>query len=99
MLARLESMNIDTSRVGYAFEDDIPAADKFLIEMDVLIIPHYLLLDNQRLERQLHYFKGRGGNVIDFKYQIERGSLIYIEERILDILSNIKNTTAKNTNT
>lgn len=87
MFARLESMNIDTAKVASAFEEDAPKVDKLLLEMDVLIIPHFLSLNNQKLSKQLHYFKGRGGTVIDFRYQIERGSLIYIEERIHKLLS------------
>lgn len=87
MYTRLESMNIDISKVESAFEDDARKVDKLLLECDALIIPHFLLLDNRQLERQLHYFRGRGGNVIDFRYQIERGSLIYIEERVHKLLS------------
>ncbi|MEN6315362.1 MAG: GntR family transcriptional regulator [Clostridiaceae bacterium] len=87
MYTRLESMNIDISKVESAFEDDLRKVDKLLLECDVLIIPHFLLLNNQKLEKQLHYFRGRGGNIIDFRYQIERGSLIYIEERAHKLLS------------
>lgn len=87
MLTRLESMKIDTAKVEYAFEDDISKVDKLFLEMDVLIIPHFLLLDNRNLARKLHYFESRGGKTIDFKYQIEKGSLIYIEDRVRSILS------------
>jgi len=87
MLTRLESMNIDISKVEFAFEEDTRKVDKLLLERDVLIIPHFLLLNNPKLASQLHYFNGRGGNVIDFRYQIEKGSLIYIEERIYKLLS------------
>lgn len=80
-------MNIDISKVESAFEEDLRKVDKLLLESDVLIIPHFLLLNNQKLARQLHYFRGRGGNVIDFRYQIERGSMIYIDERVHRLLS------------
>lgn len=86
MMARLNAMNIDISKVKVSFENDPTQMDKLLLEMDVLIIPHFLLLSNQKLARQLHYFKGRGGIVIDFRYQIEVGSLIYIEERVHKLL-------------
>lgn len=89
MLTRLDSMNIDTGKVDYAFEIDIPKVDKLLSEMNVIIIPHFLLLNNQKLTSQLHYFSGRGGNVIDFCYQIEAGSLIYIEEQVNKLLSGL----------
>ena len=87
LVTRLESMNIDISNVEFAFEEDTRKTDKLILEKDVLIIPHFLLLNNQKLLKQLHYFSGRGGNVIDFRYEIERGSLIYIEERVHKLLS------------
>jgi len=90
MLARLKSLNIDFSRIWYAFEDDAPKVDKLLIEMDVLIISHYLYLNNKELAKQLRYFTARGGILIDFRYQIERGSLIHIEERIQNLLAGNK---------
>ncbi len=87
MFTRLESMNIDISKVKFAFDDDLRKLDKLLIESDVLITPHFLLQDNVQLARQLHYFLGRGGNLIDFMYRIEEGSLIYIEERIKNLMA------------
>jgi len=86
---RLASMNIDTEKIRFAFEDDPSEVDKLLLQMDILIIPHFLLLNNKRLEKQLHYFKGRGGEVIDFQYQMEEGSLIYIEEHVNKLLNEI----------
>ncbi|MGE5612817.1 MAG: GntR family transcriptional regulator [Bacillota bacterium] len=87
MMASLDSVNIDTSKVYIAFDDDASQMAKLILRMDVLIIPHFLLRDNQKLARQLHYFKGKGGGIIDFRCHIEAGSLIYIEERIRKILS------------
>jgi DNA-binding transcriptional regulator YhcF (GntR family) len=87
MITSLDLANIDTSKVYIALEDDTSQMAILILRMDVLIIPHFLLQDNQKLARQLHYFKGRGGGIIDFRCQIEAGSLIYIEERIRKILS------------
>lgn len=87
VLPLLESMNINPAIVSIAFEDDVIKLDKLLIEMDVLIIPHLLLQNNPRLTKQLHYFKSRGGKVIDFQQQIEQGSIFYIEEWIERVLS------------
>ena len=91
ILNRMESMSIDMTKVGFAFEDDEAKVDKLLLEMDVLIVPHFLLLNNQKLTKQLHYFRARERTVIDFQYQIERGSLIYIEERIHKLHSELVN--------
>ncbi len=87
---RLISMNIDIEKIRFAFEDEISEVDKLLLQMDILIIPHFLLLNNKRLAEQLHHFKDRGGEVIDFQYQMEKGSLIYIEERINKLLNETK---------
>jgi len=83
----LESMNINASAVTRAFEDDIFEVNKLLLEKDVLIIPHMLLLNSQKLTGQLRYFRKRGGLVIDFQHQIEQGSIIHVEECIDRILS------------
>lgn len=88
MITSLDSVNIDTSKVNIAFEDDASQMAKLILRMDVLIIPHFLLQNNQKLARQLHYFKGKRGIIIDFKCRIEAGSLIYIEERLRRLLSN-----------
>lgn len=87
---RLVSMNIDIEKIRFAFEDELSEVDKLLLQMDILIIPHFLLLNNKKLAKQLHYFRGRGGVVIDFEYQIEVGSLIYIEEHINKLLAELK---------
>jgi hypothetical protein len=87
MISSLDSANIDMSNVYVAFEGDTSQVANLILRMDALVIPHYLLLDNQKLAKQLHYFKGRGGIIIDFQCQVDAGSLIYIEERIREILA------------
>ncbi|MDD4494445.1 MAG: GntR family transcriptional regulator [Eubacteriales bacterium] len=91
MQKRLESMNIDVSKVRVAFEGSPREMDRLLLDSDILLIPNSISANNEDLAIQLHYFKLRGGRVINFEYQIERGSLIYIEEQIKRILSGLDN--------
>jgi len=55
----------------------------YLENKDILILPSEMSVsDNWNLTDALDKFKGRGGKIINFDYQIDRGSLIYIEEQI-----------------
>ncbi|MDX1359067.1 MAG: GntR family transcriptional regulator [Clostridia bacterium] len=57
----------------------------FLDGKDYLILPPRHILDGTELD-DLSDFLSKGGKVIYFNYQIERGSLIHIEEKISEIL-------------
>ena len=57
----------------------------FLDKKDYIILPPEHILDGIKL-KDLSQFTKAGGSVIYFNYQIERGSLIHIEERISEIL-------------
>ncbi len=57
----------------------------FLIGKDYLILPPHDFLVENKIYNFANYTKN-GGTIINFNYQIERGSLIYIEERINTIL-------------
>lgn len=59
--------------------------DEFYKDKDYLVLPPKHILNEGNLEGLSGYL-GRGGIIINFNYQIERGSLIYIEEKISDIL-------------
>lgn len=55
----------------------------YLVDKDVVILPSEMSVNNNwDLTDALEKFTGRGGRIINFDYQIDRGSLIYIEEQI-----------------
>jgi len=90
VINRLLSMNIDAEKIKTAFEDDVDEVEKILMHSDVLIIPHFLLVNNRTLEDRLSHFRSRGKEVIDFQYHMEEGSLIYIEEHVKRLLNDTK---------
>ena len=62
----------------------------YLREKDIVILPSEMSLDhNWELTDALQKFSGTGGKIINFDYQIDRGSLIYIEEQISKKLDRI----------
>jgi DNA-binding transcriptional regulator YhcF (GntR family) len=67
------------------FSESKAEIDDFLKGKDYLILPPEHILDSTELE-DLSGFTANKGKVIYFNYQIERGSLIHIEEKISEIL-------------
>ncbi|MCG8564131.1 MAG: winged helix-turn-helix domain-containing protein [Desulfobacterales bacterium] len=56
---------------------------EYMENKEVIILPSEISLSNNwDLTEALEKFSGRGGRIINFNYQIDRGSLIYIEEQI-----------------
>jgi DNA-binding transcriptional regulator YhcF (GntR family) len=83
---QLRSFNLEEENVEHIFNTDIKAIKKFLRVKDYLIIPQSYDLLNSAYKEELQDFVNRGGDIIEFKYQIDRGSLIYIDEQINNIL-------------
>lgn len=88
MLRNLDSLNIEIEKVEHAFKSDISSIKRFLREKDFVIIPQSCRLEDTVSRESLQRFLQKDGSVIEFKYQIERGSLIYIEEHIENIMHN-----------
>lgn len=66
-------------------EADLPT---FLERLDVVFVPPgYEICRNRKTVYAVQAFAQRGGRVIVFDYQIERGSLLQMEERIRQILN------------
>jgi DNA-binding transcriptional regulator YhcF (GntR family) len=86
ILRHLKTFDIEKERVEHVFDTDLNSISNLLQGKDILIIPQCFRFHNATLKEQLQHFVKRGGMVIEFKYQIERGSLIYIEEQIGHIL-------------
>jgi GntR family transcriptional regulator len=88
MFIHLESFDLEKENMEHAFSTDIKKIKRFLKEKDLLIIPQSYKIENTALSEELQDFIKAGGKVIEFKYQIERGSLIYIQEQMGSILHN-----------
>jgi DNA-binding transcriptional regulator YhcF (GntR family) len=85
--ARLESLLI-TNRTGdLEFPQGVAQLSNFVADKDVLIVPPDFtsLLDAASAPVIAEFTEG-GGRVISFDYQIERGSLVYLDERIRGLL-------------
>jgi DNA-binding transcriptional regulator YhcF (GntR family) len=81
-----EAAGLDTFSVS---EGDF---EGFVAERSVLIVPPGFA--SQLSSAQLHAlnaFRQRGGQLIDFEYQIERGSLLHLEELIKSLLNKSRN--------
>jgi len=64
----------------------VETIETFLAEHDVLIVPPaFPILLNRETAPILTAFTQGGGRIIPFDYQIERGSMVYLEERIKDL--------------
>jgi len=85
---RLEEMNLGHTVVKKARADELPDLVEFLAELQVLIIPPQLLLDQfPGATAGLGRFTEQGGRILRYSHQIERGSLMYLEEKILELLT------------
>jgi DNA-binding transcriptional regulator YhcF (GntR family) len=84
---RLDALRI-TDRADHLV---LPAAaartESFVAGKEVLIVPpDFAALVDRDAARALAVFTERGGKIIPFDYQIERGSLVYLEERIKGLM-------------
>ena len=84
---KLKDFRIPSSHIKHAFESDDLDMDSILKDCGVLIIPPDSPLETDREHvGALRRFRERGGSIIHFRYQIERGTLIHIEEKISQLL-------------
>jgi DNA-binding transcriptional regulator YhcF (GntR family) len=84
----LFSLNIED--VFYLGSEPVGNFLLYLENKDVVILPSGMSVsDNWDLSDALDKFSGRGGRIINFDYQIDRGSLIYIEEQISRRMENL----------
>ena len=85
---KLGELRLSPNIVRRALVSDEPDLLEFLADIDGVIIPPGLTLDQLPNHRAaLPRFKEAGGWFIEFTHQIERGSLIYLEERISALLT------------
>jgi len=85
---KLESFQVDAGKISHIFKKDLEDLNSFLSDRTILIIPPDFPVETAReYVNAVLRFKEKGGRIIKFDYQIERGSLIYIEEQISNALS------------
>lgn len=86
IIRHLIKFNIEESRIEHAFYTDTEQIKKFLSTKHFLIIPQSYKLENLASFKEYQDFINSNGIVIEFEYQIERGSLIHIDEQINSFL-------------
>lgn len=82
----LKAFQIKKENISHAFENEDKKVKALLREKDILIIPPDWTVE-AKYQAEFSSFKKREGRIIPFNYQMERGSLIYIEEQISEILN------------
>lgn len=87
ILNKLRDLMIDdgVEVLRYAELDRLPF---FLADKEVIIVPpSWKQPEGKVAQAALQDFTSRGGKLIIFDYQVERGSVIYVEERVRDLLA------------
>ena len=87
VLDHLKAFDIPATSVAPLFWSEIDRLDTFIAGLDAVIIPAgYSLQKNREHLAAIQEFTERGGAIITFDYQIERGSLLNLEERLRTLL-------------
>ena len=74
-------------RFDVHFESDVQEAARFIEQYDAVVAPPDSLLFSSSAGREaLERYRTQGGRAVSFDYQIERGSLIHLEEQISALL-------------
>jgi len=83
----LKAFDIPAASVEPLFWSELDRLDAFIAGLDAVIIPAgYALQRNREHLAAIQEFTERGGAIIAFDYQIERGSLLNVEERLRTLL-------------
>jgi len=84
---KLASLLLTNRTADFEFPQDAERLQAFAAEQDILIVPpdFTAMLDRDTAPIIAEFTEG-GGRIIPFDYQIERGSLVYLEERIRGLL-------------
>lgn len=85
---KLHDLHIHAARVTTLLTGEVHDLAGFLADRTVVIVPPgYSLVRRRDSVAAAQAFRARGGRIIEFDYQIERGSLLQIEERIRALLN------------
>lgn len=84
---KLKDFQISAGKISHLFENNPDQFPEFIKNIDILITPPKCRLESREdLKSYFQNFTDNSGKIIRFEYQIERGSLINIEERISQIV-------------
>ncbi len=85
--SKIKDFQINPKSIKHMFEEEPEKFPEFIKDCDILITPPKCLLENRK-ELQIYFmrFRKAGGEILRFDYQIERGALIHIEEKISQLL-------------
>jgi len=84
---QLKSFQVPLSNVSHFLRKKDTEFPNFIKDKQVLIVPPvYYPPTTKESAEALQQFRERGGLLIKFDYQIERGSLLYVEERLKKLL-------------
>jgi hypothetical protein len=85
--AQLKSFQIPVGQIKQAFEDDQPDLASFVSDLEILIVPPECpILRKRDNSAAIGHFRNRGGRLIEFDHQIDRGTIIHVGERISRLL-------------
>jgi len=88
VVSRLKNLGLVKGSVPCLFIKDEDELPEFLEKVDVVLVPPGYQLQRKKASLSaVQGFTERGGKIIAFDYQIERGSLLYVEERISQLLN------------
>jgi len=84
---RLKGFQINLSKIKLHKKNH--PFDSFFNEIDILILPPEIKIEYDKdFNNYLQLFQRNGGKIIRFNFQIDRGTLNYIEEKISSFLDN-----------
>jgi DNA-binding transcriptional regulator YhcF (GntR family) len=87
MMNKLKDLMLDQG-VGELRYAEAEAFPDFLKDKDILLVPpSWTPPAGKEAQGAILAFADRGGRFIVFDYQVERGSMMYVEERVRDLLS------------
>ena len=85
---KLQDLHIPSSRVTHLSTESEGDLGRFLRACNVVVVPPgYSLVRRREHVADVQAFRAGGGKVIVFDYQIERGSMLQIEDRIRTLLN------------
>lgn len=85
--SQLKAFQISSSQIRQARDDGDFDLSSFLVDLDILIVPpDSPVLTGSDTQAAIQYFQRHGGRIVEFDYQIDRGTIIHIGERISRLL-------------
>lgn len=84
---KLKDFQVSLKDTDNLFEDKAENLTEFLADRDIIITPPKCELENRReFVEAFRRFLEKGGRIIRFDYQLERSTLIRIEEKISELM-------------